>query len=157
MEENTWKGLTAAAFAAVGAYFRQLTFPLVLLVAVMSLDYASGMTRAWAKGELSAKVGLLGIVKKVSYMLIVAVAVTVDWVVRIAAGEAGVPLEGSYFCALLVAVWLILNECISILENVNELGAPVPSFLVKLAGKLKQSAERKGETLDGGERDDQQP
>lgn len=157
MSENTWKGLTAAAFAAVGAYFRALTFPLALLITLMALDYISGMTRAWVRGELSSKVGLRGIVKKVSYLLIVAVAVTVDWVVRIAAGEAGVPLEGSYFCALLVAVWLILNECISILENVNELGAPVPSFLVKLAGKLKQSAERKGETLDRGGRDDQQP
>ena len=48
---------------------------------------------------------------------------------------------------LLVTVWLIFNECISILENVAEIGAPMPPFLVKLIGKLKKTTEDKGEDM----------
>ena len=48
---------------------------------------------------------------------------------------------------LLVTVWLIFNECISILENVAQIGAPLPPFLVKLIGKLKKTTEDKGEDL----------
>ena len=38
---------------------------------------------------------------------------------------------------LLVAVWLIINEMISILENLSKLGVPIPGFLKVLLKKLK--------------------
>ena len=44
---------------------------------------------------------------------------------------------------LLVAVWLIINEMISILENLSKLGVPIPDFLTKVIQRLKNSAERK--------------
>lgn len=150
MNENTLKIATAGVFAVVGAYFRQLTFPLVLLFMMMICDYISGMMRAWIKGELSSRVGIKGIVKKALYLCIVCVAIAADWVVQIATRELGINFDGAYFCALLVTIWLILNECISILENVAEIGGPVPPFLVKLVAKLKQTAEDGAESAKKG-------
>ena len=46
-----------------------------------------------------------------------------------------------------MTIWLILNECISILENISEIGVPLPSFLVALIQKLKKTTENKGEEL----------
>ena len=43
--------------------------PVLVLVVVMLLDYATGMTKAWNAGELSSRVGLRGILKKVGYPL----------------------------------------------------------------------------------------
>lgn len=145
MKENTLKGLTAAAFAVVGTYFRELGFPLILLVAMMSLDYLSGMAKAWLTRTLSSKTGMRGIVKKLCYMLAVAVAVVVDFVIQMAAEKTSMNLTGCYFCATLVMIWLILNECISILENAAAIGVPVPEFLLRLIRRLKQSAEPKDE------------
>ena len=54
---------------------------------------------------------------------------------------------GFFFFGLLVTIWLILNECISILENISEIGVPLPSFLVALIQKLKKTTENKGEEL----------
>ena len=45
----------------------------------------------------------------------------------------------------MVIVWLIINELISILENVAAMGSPVPGFLQKLLGKLKNAVEKKTE------------
>ncbi len=151
MKENTLKGITAAAFAVVGAYFRELGFPLVLLVVVMSLDYLSGLAKAWFTRTLSSKVGVRGFVKKLCYMLSVGVAVVVDFVLQLAAEETNLDLTGCYFCATLVMVWLVLNECISIMENAAAIGVPVPEFLLRLIKRLKQSTEKRDGDEDRGE------
>ena len=145
MKENIFKGLAAAAGAAVGLYFRELVIPVAVLVAVMVLDYVTGMADAWAARELSSKTGLLGIVKKLCYLVAVAVAVVVDWVIQSVAAKAGLDMGNFYAFGLLVTVWLILNELISILENLSTLGVPLPEFLMKIIEKLKKTAEEKGE------------
>lgn len=58
-----------------------------------------------------------------------------------------VDFGGFFFFGLLVTIWLVLNECISILENISQIGVPLPSFLVALIEKLKSTTENKGEEL----------
>ncbi len=154
MQDNIMMGVASAAAAAVWTYSRQMALPLVLLVTVMALDYVSGMSRAWFKHELSSKIGLRGIVKKLSYLFAVAVSVEIDLVLQLAAEKTSIDISGCYFCALLVMVWLILNECLSILENISEIGVPVPAFLLSLIRRLKQSAEKAGEKNDGHGKED---
>ncbi|MEI3124242.1 MAG: phage holin family protein [Oscillospiraceae bacterium] len=43
-------------------------------------------------------------------------------------------------------VWLIINELLSILENVEAIGVPLPAFLRKLLGRLQVSTEAKTDT-----------
>lgn len=145
MKDNIFKGLIAAAGAAVGAYCGELLAPVLVLVLVMVLDYATGMADAWAAGELSSGTGLRGIVKKLGCFVAVGVAVVVDWIIETAAGSAGAELGSFYAFGLLVTIWLILNECISILENLSRLGVPLPAFLRRIVEKLKNNAEAGGE------------
>lgn len=142
---NGLKAVIAAALAAVAAYFQELLVPVIMVAVVMLCDYASGVAAAWVKGELSSRVGIVGIVKKVAYALIIVVGIVVDWIVQVAAGKIGIEAGNFYFFALLVIVWLIINECISILENVARIGAPIPPFLEKLTKKLKNVTESKGD------------
>ena len=143
MKESIFRGVIAAAVAGAAAYFQELALPVVILFLVMVVDYASGMVRAWTRGELCSRVGIIGIVKKAAYLLAVVVAI----VAQTAAGQLGVDFGGFFFFGLLVTIWLILNECISILENISEIGVPLPAFLVALIQKLKKAAEEKGEEL----------
>lgn len=147
MKETMFQSVIAAAMAGAAAYFQELALPVAILIFVMAVDYASGMIRAWVKDELCSKVGVKGIVKKVGYLLAVAVAIVTDWVVQTAAGQLGVDFGGFFFFGLLVTIWLVLNECISILENISQIGVPLPSFLLALAKKLKKTTEEKGEGL----------
>ncbi len=141
MRENGWKAVAVTATAAVSAYLEQAVVPLAVLVVVMVLDYFTGMAKAWESGTLSSRVGLQGIVKKVGYLVIVAVAMVVDWVIRSGLYQVGLPYELPFLVCLMVAVWLIINECISILENVAAIGAPVPAWLLKLMRRLKVQTE----------------
>lgn len=147
--KTTLPKIALVSLAAIEAYFHQLRPLTVLLVCVMLMDYVSGMARAWYKHELSSKIGLHGIVKKLCYLFAVAVAVTTDMVLQIAAESAKIDLGGCYFCTLLVMVWLTLNECISILENISDIGVPVPGFLLAVVKRLKQNAEKTGGDSNG--------
>lgn len=147
MKENTAKGLTAVVFAAAGAYFRELIGPVIVLALVMFADYVSGMARAWIEKRLSSRVGIIGIIKKLAYLFTVAVAVVVDWTIQTAAEKAGIEIGAFYMFGLLVTFWLVLNECISILENIVAIGVPLPAFLLKTVDKLKQTTEAKGEEV----------
>lgn len=146
-KESGLKLVISAAFAALGAYFQELIVPAAIVAVVMLCDYVSGVAAAWVRGELSSRVGIVGIVKKVAYALIIVVGIVVDWVVREAAGKIGIDAGNFYFFALLVIVWLIVNECISILENVSRIGVNVPPFLLKLTKRLKSTTETKGDEL----------
>ena len=142
--ENKWEvlsklGLSLAA-AGVSAYFEAIILPVIMLVAVMLADYVSGMTKAWMKGEISSKIGLRGIIKKLSYLMLVAVAVVVDWVIFGTMKALGMPMDLSIF-GLTVTVWLIINEIISILENLSGIGVPLPEFFRKAALRLKANVE----------------
>lgn len=145
MNENIFKGLFTAAMAAVGAYFRTLLIPSVLLVLVMGIDYFTGVAKARITEGVSSRIGVLGFVKKLCYIAGVGVAVVVDLVIQIAVAQTGIDLGGCFMFGLLVTIWLILNECISILENIMMLGVPIPAFLVKFIKKLKLQAEAMGE------------
>lgn len=146
-EYNTLAAVAAAALGALSSYFLALFIPIVVLVLVMILDWVSGLMKAWRKGELSSKIGIQGAVKKVGYLVIVAVAGVIDWLFDYGLMTAGIDFKLPFLMAAIVMVWLIINELISILENVAAIGGPVPPFIKTLLGKLKKTVEEKtGET-----------
>lgn len=78
--------------------------------------------------------------------LLVAVGAMLDWLLNYAAETVGIMIGLNFVVASIVAVWLIANEIISILENVRDIGAPLPPFLMKIASNIKTQAEKKTES-----------
>lgn len=143
MRENTWKALTAAIAAGLLSYFGQLAIPVLMLGAVMVLDYATGLAAAALKGGLDSRTGLRGIVKKLCYLVLVVVGGCVDWLLVSGLGTVGIEYPLRFAFGMLITIWLILNELISILENLGEIdGFPLPAFLMKLLSQLKERVEQ---------------
>ena len=137
----------AAALGAIAAYFNVLLIPLCVMVAVMLLDYISGMTAAWSEKTLSSRYGVIGKVKKAGYIALVAVGTVVDYLLTSVLSKVGINLPINYCFGLMVTVWLIINELISILENLDRIGIPLPGFLVKVVNKLKNRIDEETEEL----------
>ena len=136
----------AGAVGALAAYFNVLLIPLVVLVAVMLIDYVTGMAGASYTGQLNSRVGVLGILKKAGYIALVAVGMVVDYLITSALVYIGINLQINYCFGMIITIWLIINELISILENLGELNIPLPGFLVKMIHSLKGRVE---DTADG--------
>ena len=145
MENRLLNMLLTVGLSAVAAYFNALSVPVVVLIAAMTVDYASGMTAAWILSGMSSRKGIKGIIKKVSYMALVAVAMGVDYIICCMMTIVHMELPQTMFFGLLVTIWLIINELISILENLGKIGVPIPPFLKKVINRLKISTEDKGE------------
>lgn len=142
-KENVIHGVISLIIAGVSAYFQIIAIPLIVLTAVMLVDYITGMVAAYTKAELSSRKGLKGIFKKIGYFCLVAVGITTDYIICSALSSIGITSEVTMVFGLIVTIWLIINELISILENLTKLEVPIPDFLVKVISRLKNSVENK--------------
>lgn len=133
----------SAAVAALLVYLDIMAVPVIVLCAVMVLDYVTGMAAAWKKKTLDSKKGVFGIVKKICYLALVCVGMGVDWLIYSGLKQVGVEWSYTIFFGVLVTVWLIINELISILENLKKIGVPLPNFLTALIRRLKITTENK--------------
>lgn len=143
--KDALQALFAGAIGALAAYFNVLLLPLCVLAAVMLIDYATGMAGASVTGKLNSRVGVRGIVKKAGYIALVAVGMVVDYLLSSALIKIGIHLQINYCFGMIITVWLIINELISILENLGEMHIPLPHFLVNMIKTLKGTVEEKAE------------
>lgn len=146
--------MTQGALAAVGAFLSDklgILFPILCMLCVMMvIDYITGMLASKAEAldhpgdetyGWSSKKGARGIIKKVGYLSVIAVAMVVDYVVAITAERIGFQIPTTAFLGLLTAVWYILNELLSITENAGRMGANVPEWLCSYIAVLKNKID----------------
>lgn len=131
--------------AALGAWVLSqlgVLFPvLIVLVGMMVLDYITGMVKAGMAGSINSSRGWLGVLKKLMYTVTVAVALVVDYILFFTAAEFGWEFSAHAYIALMVSLWLIINESISIIENLSEIGVPMPHFLVKILQRVQTKVD----------------
>ncbi len=111
----------------------------------MAADYLTGIIKSKQLNTVCSRTGLKGILKKLGYVAAVIAAAGVDYTVYCISRSIGESADFKPVFMLLLMFWLIINECISILENLSAIGVPLPGFLLKLAKSLKNNVEKKGD------------
>lgn len=146
---NNIKVIVTAVLAAVSSFLGVLYVPVMLLVLFNVIDYITGLCAAKNRGQrISSYQGIHGIAKKVAMYLLIMVAWGIDMLL-ISTGEMlGVESPLKFAIACVVAVWLVLNEALSIIENMIDMGVPMPPFLKPLIENLKTKVEEKTEETD---------
>lgn len=148
----TIQGALSAAGAFLSAKLGILFPVLMILTGMMVIDYISGMMASKVEAiehpndpnyGWSSKKGAKGIAKKVGYLFVVAVAMVVDYLSLKIAAAIGIPVTAKAVFGLLVAVWYILNELLSIIENAGRMGANVPEWLSRYIAVLKKKIDDK--------------
>ena len=148
MKQTVLKTTVAVLGAGLVSYLGTLAVPMLVLLGVMLLDYITGMIKAYIRAELNSQFGIKGILKKLCYMAMVAVGAAVDYLLHGALKQAGIDLHIELFCGLLVTVWLIINELISVLENLAAIGVPGFPRLNRLLSRLKSTVNEKEDEHD---------
>lgn len=134
--------LVGALMSALGI----LAIPVLLLVSCNIIDYVTGLIAAKYRDEaVNSYKGIRGIAKKICMWLLVVVGVIVDELLKYASNTVGIILPFTFLVACIVAIWLVCNELISILENINDIGVKLPPFLQPLVKNLKNQVEKKAE------------
>ena len=81
--------------------------------------------------------------------LLVIVGALVDQLILYAGNTVWINLPFTFLIAAVVAVWIICNELISILENIKDIGVKLPPFLQPLVTSVQKQVEEKTKLGDG--------
>ena len=100
------------------------------LLIVIVIDYLTGIASAIYNKELSSKVGFKGIIKKFSYLLVVALSVVIDNLL----GQSGLIRS-------LVIYFFVANDGLSIIENMAEMNVKLPQKLIDVLEQIKKKGE----------------
>lgn len=141
--KNKLQIIVTTAMGALSSLLGVLYIPVLLLVACNIIDYITGLMAAPYRkdGGISSYKSIRGITKKVSMWVLVVVGSMLDQMLAYAAATLGWKSQATYLIACLVAIWIICNEIISILENVQDIGVPLPKWMLPLVKNIKSQAD----------------
>ena len=134
METNakTITEVLAAIGGAIASFFWGLPPIIWILLAVMTIDYITGIicglmgkSPNTQTGGVSSKVAFQGLLKKGLIILVVLLAALLDKAVSMGTGVAFEAVAGA------TCLWFIASEGFSIVENVAAMGIPVPKILLQ--------------------------
>ena len=140
---NTIKAIVTGVAAFLSALLGTLYIPMLLMILCNIIDYATGLMAAKNRpdGGISSYRSIKGIKKKVSMWLLVVVGAVMDQLLLYASQTIGIKISVTFLIACVVAIWIICNEIISILENMIDIGIQIPSFLLPLVKNIKSQTE----------------
>ncbi|MCI9441443.1 MAG: phage holin family protein [Ruminococcus sp.] len=140
----------AALLGFLSSLLGVLALPVSLVVACNIIDYASGlMASPYREQDINSYKSIRGICKKVCMWLLIVVGAIIDQTLLYASDIVGITLPFTFLVACIVALWIICNEIISILENVKDMGVSIPGFLEPLVKNIKSQVEEMGEQQEG--------
>lgn len=127
------RGVLGVLGAIVGYLYGGINSVFYAVLAMMAIDWLTGILSAWHNKSLDSRVGLKGIIKKIGELITIAVAHIID-----------ANVIGGGTCALMTVceLFFIANEGISIIENLGEFGVPIPEKLKNVLAQLKEDNDK---------------
>lgn len=143
--------LATSVITGLVASFWGVYGPVILCVLIaICMDVVSGLVSAMASGEkISSKVGWIGFWKKIALILALAFGIFMDSFIPILLGTISLELPFTMPIGTIVGCYIVINEAISIIENINK---AAPTALPKWIKKLLEGA---GKTIDNGGKDNE--
>ncbi len=151
---SKFKVWLTAFLTAITGWIGILAIPVLILVLCNIIDYATGLVASkYRNQKINSYKSFRGIVKKICMWLLVAVGALFDWLIIYAGETVGVAIPVTFLIACAVAIWLITSEFISILENMKDIGVPIPPFLRPLVNSVQKQVEDKSRIRSEGDTD----
>ena len=99
-------------------HFRNELWVLFIPLGLMAIDVLSGIIKAWAHDDFQSAIMRAGLAKKAGEIMILIVGELISF---------GLMLPDTIMNG--VSFYIIFMEIMSILENADELGIPIPGFI----------------------------
>ena len=119
MEENKGKITFSVLIGTISSLYQQYTAILILVILAICLDVVTGLIKAKATGTpLDSKKGTIGFWKKMSFLVSFMFGIFMDVFIPILLSIINIQLPFNCPFGFIVGVYIILNESISICENI---------------------------------------
>lgn len=129
LDKMNW--LWASLVTLLSTVFGTHWYLFAAFILLNTVDYITGWIKARCTKTENSNKGLKGIIKKVSYWIIVGIAFFLSYAFEDLGGLIGVDLGFTILIGWFVLGTFIINEIRSILENLVLIGVDVPAWLIK--------------------------
>lgn len=128
------KGFLTKSFISIGACGYTWIFEnpniLIAVYVLIIFDTITGLIKAIQKREVSSSSFFRVLVKCLIYFVLIITGRLVDKVVPVG------------FASSIIESFLVVTEALSIIENLNHLGFPVPTQLVKILKQISDTSQK---------------
>lgn len=153
---NNAKIMIIAIGSAISSLLGVLAFPCWLMVISNLFDYATGLIASkFRNQDINSYRSIRGIFKKVAMWALVAVGAILDEIIKYSTAQIGVDVKIQFLIASIVSIWITCNEVISILENIQDIGVPIPKFLKPLVKNIRSQVESKADIMEDTDKGDE--
>jgi toxin secretion/phage lysis holin len=152
MDYNTKikSGITGIG-AAIGMCLDNIWGYFFFAFLLMIIDYITGLMAGAIKEGLTSRKATKGIFKKVGIITLLVFGFILDAAFHYIAAEGfNFDLPFNMPIGIVVSVWVVITEAISICENLDRVGVPIPKWLVKILARTRDKFEQYNETNDNG-------
>lgn len=109
-------------------HFTSSLWVLLLPLALMGLDIITGLVKAWSNEEFKSKKMRTGLSKKIGEIAIIVIGELFQY-----------SLTLPTYIMTCVSLYISFMELMSNVENLNELGVPLPAFITKVLQSVDDS------------------
>ena len=119
MEENKDKIIFSVLVGTITSLYQQYTAILILVILAICLDVITGLIKSKVTGEaINSKKGTVGFWKKMSFLVSFMFGIFMDAFVPVLLSIINIELPFNCPFGFIIGVYIILNESISICENI---------------------------------------
>lgn len=143
---NSMKGIGGVLISIMTFVFGQYWFLFAFYFGLNIADWITGWAKARKRDEGNSRTGIKGIVKKTGYWLIIIIAFGCSLIFIQLGHILNLNLGFMIWVGWFTLATLIVNELVSILENLTLLGYKVPYIFIKglkVSGNLIDAAGKK--------------
>ena len=139
--DNSSKRLISIICGTVATFFQQYGLFIVFVSFAIVFDCITGLIKAKTIGEgLTSQKGWKGFWKKISLLVGLFFGIFLDYAIPLLFARAGLTLGVDLPFALIICCYIVLNESISVCENLYLINPNImPKWIIKL---LKGSKSR---------------
>lgn len=145
MNENIFKWIFSVIGGTLAAFFQQYGLFIVLVAIAVILDVFTGLAKANTTGEgLSSKKAVKGFWKKIALFIGLAFGIFLDYAILTVLTYANIDISVKLPFALIISCYIILNESISIAENLALINPIIlPKWVLKILQEAKNEIDNK--------------
>lgn len=119
MEENKGKITFSVLIGTISSLYQQYAAILILVILAICLDVVTGLIKSKVTGEaINSKKGTVGFWKKMSFLVSFMFGIFMDSFIPVLLSVINIQLPFNCPFSFIVGVYIILNESISICENI---------------------------------------
>lgn len=122
----------ATILGCITTFCKQYGIIIAMVCAVIVIDFVTGLIKAKLGEKIESGIARKGFFKKIALLVALFFGMFLDWFAPLMLNSINIELSFAMPFAMIIGCYIIINECISIAENLYEINPnTVPKFIVK--------------------------